>query len=267
MYAIIVIVISTWISLVCTVVSHHYMDLSWHYKSENREFDQTRIADRLRSDYGNDLKIYGSYADIINDNPDLRYTSDQIEYALSNDLSDGTWEYKRFVLFSQNPQKRISFTDFLSVSKNVCGSQNFYNDESWCVRLPNAKWWTVETREDYINRIKDQHTRLEKTLKKFIKYFNKNQKFPVTKPDSTILSSGEQINLPSFVGYGGTAENCDGPYDLHGIPLNCDDIYDQYGNKVYYTLNSTSSIYLFVNTKAKSSSGNYIYASEGVKVN
>lgn len=267
MYGVIVIIISTWISLMCTVVSQDYLDLARFYKNQSRVCDQRLVAERLRADYRKYGKIYTSYADIINDNPDLRFTSDRINYAVSNELDDGMWSYRRFVLFSQDARKKISESDFLSASTNMCGTRDFYEASSWCVRQPNAKWWMAETREDYIQRIKKQHTRLEKTLKKFVRFYNKEQQFPVTKPDMSTLSPGERIDLPSFVGYSGSAENCDGPYDLNGIPLDCDDIFDSRGNKVYYSLKNDSSMFLVVSTEAESSSGSDIYASEGVQIN
>lgn len=148
-------------------------------------------------------------------------------YAVSGELNDGTWRFRRALVHSQDPRRGIADADYRSAANNRCGGEGFATAVEWCGPAADSRWWRDELRAHYPAELAAQRAALNGTLAKLATAYGANGRFP--DPGATSLT------LASAVGYGGTATTCTGVWPLEGVALDCGDLFDRWGHPV--TLN------------------------------
>lgn len=174
------------------------------------------------------------------------------EMAVSNTLNDGVWQYKRAVVYTQDPTKGRQAVDYLVASNNGCGAGDFTSGADWC-GSKDSIWWRFETREVFPMQMAAQRARQNRLLQKFGNYYSTNSAFPNPGAPSATLAS--------TVGYAGSATNCAGTFQWQGVPLDCSDLYSVWGTPVTYNLLSTKHIALIAATPVVIAAGTSMYIS------
>lgn len=175
-------------------------------------------------------------------------------YATTSALNDGVWQFSRAVVFTQDTGSMVTAANYLAASNNACGSAAFATAPDWCG--PNAKgtyFWRHESREIATIEMARERQRLRRVLDKFARYFNETASFP--NPGSAAST------LPAIVSYAGVATNCTGMTVWTGIPIDCSDLYSNWGTPTTYNYISDSHIVLLTKTPFLDNTGNYIYIS------
>lgn len=175
-------------------------------------------------------------------------------YAVSNILDDGVWRYQRAVFFSMDPKRGVDSVTYLSDQANTCGTQPFQTASAWC-GMRSSRWYRRETRDFYHDQIATQRVRMHRTLQKFANFYNTKRKFPDQAIDAAKLGEGTIHSLQSLVGFPGTGNTCSGTFTYMDIPIDCGDMFDQWGNPIGYQFQNDQHIILTSETPIMTSSG------------
>jgi hypothetical protein len=196
-------------------------------------------------------------------------------------ISDSVWQFKRGVVyalpFSKIPVawNGVSISDtelntntsgaplfekyFLSSATNTCGSGNFFSSTDWC-GLKGVLSFKIETRQNYPRLIAQQRVMQNRTIQKMVDYFNKHGSFPPPAPTVTSAS------LASIAGVAATASNCQGTFNMSGIPLDCADVFSIFGSSVNYTVITGKHIQISSVSDINASSGSPIIISTDISM-
>lgn len=249
MYAIAISTVMLWLASIVASQSGQNFDLMMAYKNQAQRTQVVGLAENIQQ-YFNDFGTYPTSLTALSATAGFEQTRSLFDswqgYAISPVLIDSTWQFSRAVLFSNNPVRGVTPTNYLSL--NACGAGTFFVASSWCGSKSSA-WYRSESRETYSNLINTQRARLNRTLQRFGDYYNANNTFP----------SGVLVNttatLASLVGYSGTSLNCTGTYQWAGVPIDCTDMFDQWGNLVGFNFFSASHITLISETPLFNAAG------------
>lgn len=174
-------------------------------------------------------------------------------YAVSSVIDDGTWRFVRAVAYSQAPGEAVSDAEYLAAANNRCGGGGFSTALSWCGPQSGSQWWRDDPRRDYPEAIAAQRAALFASLAKFAAAYSSDGEFPDPGAGS--------VSLTTAVGYGGDASTCSGTWLLGGIPLDCADLFDRWGNAVRYHYAGADTIHLTARAPIFDSAGNPIRVS------
>lgn len=164
-----------------------------------------------------------------------------MRFEVSPVIADGVWRFQRAVLYSTDPTRTTSYT-----STNTCGTGDAATATSWCGGV-GAQWVRFERREEYVDEIAAQRQRFHRSLQKFADYYSGKSGFPSVDRLGAALATDSSTTLRDLVGYTGAANNCSGGVIYQwagGLPVDCDDMYDIWGNPVSYQFTSTKAITL-----------------------
>lgn len=176
-------------------------------------------------------------------------------YAVSPTIIDSVWQFNRAVLFSNDPSKGVNTTSYLN--SNSCGVGGYDTAASWC-GAATGRWFRRETRERYNEQITTQRARMNRLLQKFADFYNTNHKFPDLDSGGTALGSNSIGTIAALAAFGGSAGSCSGTYTYMGIPVDCGDLYDLWGQPVGYQFVSAQHIVLVSETPIYNNSGNRV---------
>lgn len=176
-------------------------------------------------------------------------------YAVSPAITDSVWQFNRAVLFSNDPSKGIDPASYLA--SNSCGAGGYDTATSWC-GAATGRWFRRETRERYNEQITTQRARMNRFLQKFADFYNTNHKFPDTDAAGTALASNSINTIAALATFGGTAGSCGGTYTYMGMPVDCGDMYDLWGQAVGYQFISAKHIILVSETPIYNNLGNRV---------
>lgn len=156
-------------------------------------------------------------------------------------ISDGTWLFHRASIAAIDT---LHFDSTAFWNTNACGTGVFSVATDWCGQANQAIWFKSEQRTYYASDVIMGRQRLNDTLDKLLKYWNKHGSFP-----NAGLSAGGAQKLAMLSGYNGTASNCTGQFIFSTeIPLGCEDVFSQWGGHVMYNYLSDKYIALVVDT-------------------
>lgn len=160
-------------------------------------------------------------------------------YALSGNLVDGTWTYQRAVTVSKNPVDGIDAATYLTM--NRCGAGDAASAAAWCGASSGA-WHRRESREDLTVQIANQRARQHRMLHKWAAYYSEKAGFPGADATGAPLAADSVTPLATLAGYAGTAATCTGTYTYQGIPVDCGEMFDQWGQPIGYHFISSRHI-------------------------
>lgn len=192
----------------------------------------------------------------------------RVRYAVANNLSSGQILFTRAALVYQREADTLDDIDEVFDDANVCGG-DFSAASEWCLG-PRANWWRGETRDLHIRRQFEIRRQLNRTLYKFLAYYQGRDAFPRnTSADATrtirpgiTLNPGDSFPLrelvlrlgASVVGTSGTT--CNGVFDFDGITLECDDLYSpQSGAPLMYSYQADTNVAFTVSSGVLSAGG------------
>ena len=162
-------------------------------------------------------------------------------YAVSPAIADMTWDFQRAVLESNDPSKGIDAATYLAT--NNCGTGGYDTAISWC-GSPTGLWYRSETRENYAAQISTERGRMHRFEQKLAEYYNANQSFPDKDSGGTSLGADSVTTLAALASFGGTADTCSGTFSYMGVPVDCADIYDLWGQPIGYQFMNSKHIVL-----------------------
>lgn len=169
----------------------------------------------------------------------------------ANNLSDSNWEYQRVAVVSLTNRSE-ALTDYFSSGRNECGASDFYSNATWC-GATDSNWTRYETRELASQVLGSAYQQQNRTLQKFIRYYERHSNFPGT--------IGATVALHTMAGATpGGYDSCIGSYTWDVIPFECQDFYNYFGNDVYFQKISKKHIRLTSTTGSllRESGGNSI---------
>lgn len=169
-------------------------------------------------------------------------------YAVSPIMTDGVWQFRRAVVFSQLPRDATDTATYLA--DNDCGNAPFSSPGPWCGRK-RSYWWLYDSRNDYANEISLEKLAQRRILQKFARAYSQvvdnRQAFP--KP------AGTSATLAALVGFGGTAGICAGSYIWAGVPLDCADLFSVWGTPRVYNYLTEDYVAILTTSTIKDATG------------
>lgn len=255
MYAMLVIALSAWLAYLGDGLVTQYRDLSQMYQTRLRAI-QTRIMAESLEQYFYEKGSFPLSISGLAASSGYEYTRGLNDvwqgYASVTGLKDSVWTYGRMVFFSTPPRSGIAADDYLA--SNSCGTGSFYLDSSWCGQRTST-WFRRETRDVYHSQIANQRIQLHRTLQKFAQHYNAAGNFPRTKQDGSPIASSSIHTLAELSGFSGLANQCKTVHSFDSVPLDCTDLFDQWGQPVAYQFESGKRIVLVVKTPILNSAG------------
>lgn len=243
-------------------ITTQYKDLDAMYQSRWRKIAVVTLAEELER-YNTETGSFPASVSAMTASAGYEHGKSSANswqgYAVSPAINDGVWLFKRTVLFSNNPIGGVSTAAYLAA--NSCGTGGYDTATSWCGD-PTSHWYRSETREQYQGQIVTQKARMNRMLQKLADYYNVNSKFPDKDAGSVALATNSMTTLKSLAGYGGTAGACTGTYTYMGVPVDCGDMFDQWGSPVGYQFVSSKHVILVSETPIFNTSGTRIVVSQ-----
>lgn len=258
MYPILVLALAIWFTTIMDSLTIQNRELASRYRSWSKQQQLVGIAENIEQFYQEHGDFPASLTTLAAATgfEQVRGLADAWQtYAISPTLSDGVWQFSRAALFSQDPSRGTTSAQYLAT--NACGTGSFDTATSWCGSR-DSRWYRRETRERYNDEIMTQRVRMMRTLQKFADYYNSNTSFPATDHLNAALGVGSITALATLAGYAGTATGCTGAYVYHGVPIDCADMYDLWGNAVGYQFESAKRVILVSETPIVNHSGNRV---------
>lgn len=233
-------------------------DLARLYQSRIKYMQVIALAENIEQ-YYLEKSVFPSSIALLNGSSGFEHsralTDNWQGYAVSPTITDSIWQFNRAVLLANDPSKGVSAASFLS--SNSCGTGGYDTATSWC-GSSTGKWFRRETRERYNEQITTQRARMNRLLQKLADYYNTNQQFPDKDSVGTALGVNSLTVLPVLASHGGSAGACSGTYSYMGIPVDCGDMYDLWGQPIGYQFVSAKHIILVSEPPIFNNSGNRV---------
>lgn len=258
MYPLLALAISVLIALFMDGIAVQYRDLSQRYQSQIRQMQVVALAENMEQFYIETTSLpadLGSLASSFGFEHNRGNLDSWQGYAISPVLNDGIWEFTRAVLFSKNPTTGV--TPAIYLASNACGTGSFDSALSWC-GSKDSRWFRRETRERYNDQITTQRARMIRMLQKFSDHYNVHSSFPQKDNLGVDLALNSISKLSTLVGYSGTAANCSGTFNFMNVPVDCGDMFDQWGGHIGYQFVSKKRIMLTSETPIFNASANRV---------
>jgi hypothetical protein len=160
-------------------------------------------------------------------------------YATSAVLTDGSWQFKRAVAYLVPEGIAESVASY--ASKNYCGTGTVLTAISWCGDQ-RGLYYRRETRDSINADMTTQQLRFNRLQSKFVRYYNAHQEYPNRDGSNSLLAEGSLSSIASLVGYTGTPSACAGTFQYMGIPIDCGDIFDRWGNYTNYQFENVAHV-------------------------
>ncbi|WP_323011471.1 hypothetical protein [Castellaniella sp.] len=258
MYAVFVIALSAWLAYISDGLVTHYRELSQMYQEHARAI-QTRLIAEALDQYVNERGEFPLSLTALATTPGFEYVRGLYGpwqgYDVTTGLTDSVWRYSRMTFFTTNPKDGISRETYLG--QNSCGTGPFSSATSWC-GSPGSSWYRRESKDSVHNELANQRIRLHRTLQKLAQHYNSHGAFPAAKSDGSVMSDGSIQTLADIVGFSSALNDCIGAYAFESVPLDCVDLYDQWGGKIEYQLESDQTIVLLSRAPVFNAAGTQI---------
>jgi hypothetical protein len=259
MYAILTLAVSMMLTTLMMGVASQHHDLATLYQSRTRWLQVQAMAESIQQ-YHAEKSVHPASIAALSATTGFHQTRSLTNawqgYGLSPTINDGYWEFKRAVFISNDPSKGVDATTYLT--NNRCGTGDYATAQSWC-GAPTGKWFRSETREQYNEQISTQRVRIGRVMQKMATYYNNNQKFPNKNKSDVTLLDNSISTLAALAGFTGTAQTCGGAtsstYQFMGIPIDCADMFDLWGNAIGYQFINNKHIVVTSETPIYNNSG------------
>lgn len=262
MYAIFTLAVSIMLATFMMGVASQHHDLAAMYQSRAKWLQVKAIAENIQQ-YYNENSAFPSNIETLSASVGFRQTRSLTNawqgYALSPTIADSAWQFQRAVFFSNDPSKGVDATAYLAI--NTCGTGNATSAQSWC-GAATGKWFRSETREQFNEKISTQRVRMGRVLQKFADYYSATQKFPNKDKSDATLIDNSVLKISALSGFNGNATSCgagnSSTYQFMGVPIDCADMFDIWGNAIGYQFINAKHIVLISETPIYNNSGTRI---------
>lgn len=255
MWAVLVLALGIWVSTVVSGIAGQNWDLSKRYQARSKQLKVITLAESLEQFY---LENGGYPASIpaLTTVPGYTHTRSLVDawqgYGISPAINDGVWLFNRMVLISNNPSKGVDAAAYMA--SNTCGTGGYDTATSWC-GSPSGSWYRRDTRDLYNGQISTQRVRMGRLLQKMADYYNANGKFPNVDATGTALAANSIQTIAALANFSGSNATCSGNYTYQGIPIDCGDMFDQWGRTVSYQFVTKKHIVAISETPIFNNSG------------
>lgn len=261
MYAYMALAITTLLATLMFGVAQQHIDLAVMYQSRTQYMQVVNMAENIEQ-YAVENAAYPASLPVLQAASGFEQTKSLtntwLGYGVSGNITDGTWTFTRAVLVINDPSKGVSTAQYMT--NNACGVGSYSAATSWC-GAATGKWFRRETRETYPSKITTQRARLNRLLQKFGDYYNTGGSFPDKDAANVALGANSINTLASLVSYAGTASGCTGTFSFLGMPVDCGDMFDLWGNPVGYQFVSSKHVLVTSETPIYDNLGNRVVVS------
>lgn len=244
MYPVLVIALSVMLALLMDGVAFEHRDLAKKYQSRVRSMNIKALAENI-AQYSLENSTPPSDVSLLAGSAGFEHSRGSFDnwqhYAVSPTLNDGVWQFSRSVLFSVSPIDGTTPASYLA--SNACGTGSFDTAISWCGGK-NSSWFRSESRELFNDQLATQRARMARTLQKFSDHYNAKGIFPNKDQLGTAFATNSVTTLAALVGYGGDALSCSGTFNYSGVPIDCGDLFSQWGQPIGYQFLSNKHVLL-----------------------
>lgn len=252
MYAILTLAVSIMLATFMTGVTRQNYELAALYQSRTQWLQVQTLAENIQQ-YYNEKTVFPATITALSESTGFHHTRSLTNawqgYAVSPTITDSVWQFQRAVFFSNDPSKGVNAAAYLA--NNQCGTGGYATAQSWC-GASTGKWFRSETREQHNEKISTQRIRMGRVLQKIADYYSVNQKFPDKDKSDVILTNDSIAEIATLAGFNGTAKTCGGSnsstYEFMGIPIDCADMFDIWGNAIGYQFINAKHIVLVSET-------------------
>lgn len=258
MYAVLALAVAFLLATVMGAVASQEHDLATRYQVRTKYMQVVTLAEGVEQYFLEKSAFPASIAALTGSAgfEQARGLTDPWQgYAVSPAITDTVWQFQRAVLISNDPSKGVTAAAFMA--SNNCGAGGYDTATSWC-GSNTGRWFRRETRERFTDQITTQRARLNRLRQKLADYYNANLKFPDKDAGSTALGANSISTVAALAAFGGTAANCTGTYTYMGVPVDCADMYDLWGQPVGYQFVSDKHVILISETPIFNNSGNRV---------
>jgi len=232
------------------------------YQTRSRQIMVVKLAENI-SQYTVENSAPPASLAVLNAAPGFEQTKGMMDnwftYSVSPAIVDPVWQFSRAVLFSNSPLTGVTAANYLLT--NNCGVGSATVATGWC-GTKTSQWYRVETKEKYNEQIMTQRKKLNRLGQKLADYYNSGNvlynSFPYNDQFSVALAANSMHKVSSLAGYAGAANACNGTFTYMGIPIDCDDMFDLWGNPVGYQYISKTHILLVTEPPIFNAAGNRI---------
>lgn len=255
MYAVLVLVLGIMLSTMVSGIAGQNWDLSKRYQARTKQLKVINLAENLEQFYIENTGYPASLA-VLNAMPGYTQTQSMTDnwqgYGVSPAINDGVWLFNRMVLVSNDPSKGVSAAAYMTA--NSCGTGGYDTATSWC-GAATGSWYRRDSRDFYNSQISTQRVRMGRLLQKLANYYNANSKFPTVNALGNPLAADSVQTIASLAAYAGTSATCSGTFTYQGIPIDCGDMFDQWGRTVSYQFVTKKHIVVISETPIFNNSG------------
>jgi len=258
MHALIVFALAVWLAFVGQKVTTELLGVAAMYQARDKYMRTVAMAESIaqyqaeQGAFPPSIAAFGAAAGY----EQTRSLSDPWQgYAVSPALTDGVWQYRRAVFFLNDPTRGVDANAFLAA--NACGAGAYDTASSWCGSATGL-WYRREERERFNEQILTQRARMSRMLQKLSDYYNANAAFPDKDTGGNPLAADSVTALATLAGFAGTASACAGTFAYSGIPVDCGDMFDQWGNRIGYQFLSSNHVFLVSETPIINGSGDRV---------
>jgi hypothetical protein len=255
MYAFAILTIHLFMIWIMTGLTTAHMDMFKEYRELTRDNDLVTLRDGFNQYYLEKHTIPYALSDITGATGYEHLasaTNTSVGYARSFEIADAKWRFQRAILYSHNSAGATTLTTRLS--QNGCSSSPssaFHNeDRAWCGKS-DWNWFVFENRSVFNAEMATQRARQQRTLQKFASYYTAYQAFPNKDRFNAPMTAGTGYAIATLAGANALALNCISTYRYMAIPIDCEDMFDVWGNRLTYVYHSDHRISIVSSTPFK----------------
>lgn len=245
-------------------------ELATALDTETRDYTLYQLAAAVNN-YFVEKNTYPASIAALVASPGYEYLRESVRpfqtFAVASNLSDGSFQYKRAVIYSQDPYNpQMTDNTYLSAANNTCGTGDFASATDWCG--PNnatTRWWKHESREEIATALANERRRLFRLLQKFNGWYNDD--ITVSTQPNVLGNNYPNPGAPAATlitlvsGFTQTAVTCTGMYSWSRIPIGCSDLFSIWGTPTVYNYISPTHIVLMTQTPYTKADGTTLYVS------
>ena len=258
MYALIVFALAVWLAFVVQKVTADLLGVAAIHQSRDKHMRTVAMAESIEQYHAEhgafpvSIAAFGAASGY----EQTRALGDPWHgYAVSPTLTDGVWQYRRAVFFLNDPARGVDANAFLAA--NACGTGGYDTAASWC-GAATGLWYRREEKDRFNEQILTQRARMSRMLQKLSDHYSANSAFPDKDAGGNPLAPESVTALATLAGFAGAAASCTGSFAYQGVPVDCGDMFDLWGNGVGYQFLSSKHILLVSETPIYNGSGNRV---------
>lgn len=171
-----------------------------------------------------------------------QYTKPNIKFK-SDEGSDGVWSH-RFAMWFESPFGNFLGSDYTKDGFNKCGVGTVETAEVWCGDTKSL-WAKLESKNSHYGLIQSEQQRLYRLSRKFYRYYEETGDFESLVSPLVAPAKGAIASVAIHAVNGSSPTNmseCAGIYNLKGVPLGCNDMFNAWGKPIYLHVLSSDHI-------------------------